>query len=781
MRKVGDASVFWVWGALSLVRDTTGSKLSPRILCCGPAPSGVSQVDPPPLVEPLEIFSDSSGPSEGGDPAADDTAATRRSPLLETPPGFPPRLSSPPPQPAAEDSGAETAGAERGGAEAEGEGSGGAATRGDGSGGAENGGADSGGAASPGGGGGSNPAGGTGAASPGGAGAADPRGPYSARGAGGAAGGSGGAAGAGGTSGATSAGDTGAAGAEGAGAAGAGGARGTRGATGDGRTGANSPTVPRGAGGAGGTTGAGGTRAAGARGAGDVGAGGAAGAGGAGGAAGAGGAGATTAGGTGAASAGGPAGTRGTGPAGALRHLLGLPPAPTKFLVADTTPPLLFPQLLPHSQLPAPAPCTATRAYVRARVPRVRRSRAPAVPGTHDMTLRPSSVPLRVVLPSPPDSSLPVGADPPSDLARASSPTVTFFLATIVTDSTLSSPAASALVTELVDFAAAYIASLVSILTLPVLRPSGRDYQLHSLDFTVFLQGSLHEAIWLRRRPRFTGSFPEGIQWSLRRPIYGLCQAPREWHDTLRTTLAALGFASSTTDPSLFLRTDTTLPPFYVLLYIDDLAFATADTEAMALEKAELQERHTCTDLGELRSYLSLQITQDKARRTITLTQSHMVHQVLQPFGFYFSSPQPTPLSTGHSLSAPPSDESVEPSGSYPELVGCLIYLMTCTRPDLAYPLSLLARYVAPSRHRKDGVQWYSQDTPTLLGPTTSCETEIYAGAMAAQELCWLTYVLTDLGEQPRSPPALYVDNKAMLALCHEQRFEHRMIRIALL
>ncbi|CAI7862843.1 unnamed protein product, partial [Closterium sp. NIES-53] len=92
------------------------------------------------------------------------------------------------------------------------------------------------------------------------------------------------------------------------------------------------------------------------------------------------------------------------------------------------------------------------------------------------------------------------------------------------------------------------------------------------------------------------------------------------------------------------------------------------------------------------------------ARCTITLNQSHMVHQVLQHFGFEFSSPQPTPLSISHSLSAPPSDESVEPSGPYPELVGCLMYLMTCTRPDLAYPLSLLARYEAPGRHRK--VHW---------------------------------------------------------------------------
>ncbi|CAI7821734.1 unnamed protein product [Closterium sp. NIES-54] len=364
-----------------------------------------------------------------------------------------------------------------------------------------------------------------------------------------------------------------------------------------------------------------------------------------------------------------------------------------------------------------------------------------------------------------------------------------------------------------------------------------RDYELHSLDFsTAFLQGSLHEEIWLCRPPGFTGSFPAGTQWSLRRPIYSLRQAPREWHDTLRTTLAALGFAPATADPSLFLRTDTSLPPFYVLVYVDDLVFATADTETLILVKSELQKRHTCTDLGELRNYLGLQITRDRARRTIALTQSHMVHQVLQRFGFQFSSPQPTPLSTSHSLSPPPSDESVEPNGPYLELVGCLMYVMTCTRPNLAYPLSLLARYVALGRHQKvhwdaakrvsrylcstsgmglllggrgpifltghanaswvddsatqrssqgytfslcsDSVSWRSTRSSSVLG--SSCEAEIYAGAIAAQELRWLTYLLTDLGEQPRSPPVLYVDNKAMIALCQEHRLEHRTKHIAL-
>ncbi|CAI7760108.1 unnamed protein product [Closterium sp. NIES-54] len=178
--EVGDASAFWVWGALSLVHDTTVSKLSPCTLRC--VFLGFPRDAPPCLfyhfasrqvlssqdvtfdesvyfhrVEPLVVSSDTSDPVEGGDPAADNTATTRRSPCLETLPGFPPRLTLPPLHPVAVDIGStgggdtggeESGGAGPGGAEIGGEGSGGAETRGEGSEGA-----DSGGAASPSGGG----------------------------------------------------------------------------------------------------------------------------------------------------------------------------------------------------------------------------------------------------------------------------------------------------------------------------------------------------------------------------------------------------------------------------------------------------------------------------------------------------------------------------------------------------------------------------------------------------------------------------------------------------
>ncbi|CAI7876303.1 unnamed protein product [Closterium sp. NIES-54] len=608
---------------------------------------------------------------------------------------------------------------------------------------------------------------------------------------------------------------------------------------------------------------AGGTGAGAAGGMGDAGAGGAArvGAGGTGAGA-AGGTGAGAAGGTGAAGAGGVAGVGdgdpragdsgagGAGPGGAgavgagsrdigrprpyfvplLQQVPGLPSS------TGLTPPLLCPlpdqsqpPLQPASPLPAPSPYTEQTGGLTERCElvsrpaspvrtsrRVPRQRPPPVPCTHHMALRPSSIPLRAPLPSPPASTLAGGPDPESDRDRAASPTVPHLLATVITDPSFESAAASGLIAELVDFAAVcrldYATSLVaeSVFNCPpsigdpdapdiptphsyaeaITGPYSSQWQT-AMDaemaswksagtyvnafpprganivdgmwiFSVkwpsgsppaFKARSLHEEIWLRRPPGFTRSFPAVTQWSFRRPVYGLHQAPREWHDTLRTTLAALGFAPSTADPSLFLRTDTSLPPFYVLVY------------------------------------LGLHITRDRARRTITLTQSHMVHQVPQRFGFRYSLPQSTPLPTGHSLSAPPSDESVGPSGPYPELVGCLMYLMTCTRPDLAYPLSILARYIAPGRHRSEhweaakrvlrylcstsgmGLVLGGRGSVVLSCPHWTCGR--FLAAMATQELRWLTYLLTDLGERLCSSLVLYVDNKAMIALCQEHRTKH--------
>ncbi|CAI7788186.1 unnamed protein product [Closterium sp. NIES-54] len=524
--KVGDASAFRVWGSRAFVRDLSADKLSPRAVPCvflgfppdapgwqfyhptsrrvlssqdvnfdesvpyyrlfpyrtaslpppplflapspppvdplppqGPAPPGVSQVD---VVEPVEVAVDS-GAATGAEPAGVGSGGAG-SGGVETEGAEPGGAGT---------GGAEPGGAESGGVETWGAEPGGAATRGTEPGGAEPG------VPEPGG----TERGGAGSARVASRGASLRREVLSpqelrewfarrwSR-----------AAGAGGTLATTGSGGV------CPGGAGAAGPGSTTEAAGVGPTG--------GSGGASGGTGAAGSAGPGATGATGVGAAGGVGAGGSADAGASEGSGAGAAGTGGSTDAGAPAGSPGAVPAGSggaprprpyfvplLEQVLGLPSSPgpaPPFVCPQPVQSLSLPQ--PVSPLPTPSPYTSpTGGLTERRAPasrpssparpactsrRTSRLRPPVVPGTHQMALRPSTAPLRVSLPSPPVSSLPALPDPESDSLRAASPTVARFLATVVTDPSLASTAASALVAELVDFAARcrldYAASLVA-------------------------------------------------------------------------------------------------------------------------------------------------------------------------------------------------------------------------------------------------------------------------------------------------------------------------------
>ncbi|CAI7764544.1 unnamed protein product, partial [Closterium sp. NIES-53] len=283
-------------------------------------------------------------------------------------------------------------------------------------------------------------------------------------------------------------------------------------------------------------------------------------------------------------------------PGSALHQVLRLLSTSAEPSATGTTLPLLVPppdlsqtHLIPYSPLQNPSrytplsdsltehrePKSRPASFV-ARTRRDRRVRPPPVRSEHTMALHPSSIAQHPVLPSPPAYFLLGVPNPVSDLTRAASPTVTCCLATLVSDPTFLSASASALFTELVDFAAtcrldhfashdsdsdcppsvggelvlgcdvfedrqveleclvAAVPHLAAMLCAPWGDPNAldiqtprsyaevitaqHDYELHSLDFsTAFLQGSLHEEIWLHCQPGFTGSFPEGTQWSLQR------------------------------------------------------------------------------------------------------------------------------------------------------------------------------------------------------------------------------------------------------------------------
>ncbi|CAI7894560.1 unnamed protein product [Closterium sp. NIES-53] len=360
-----------------------------------------------------------------------------------------------------------------------------------------------------------------------------------------------------------------------------------------------------------------------------------------------------------------------------LQQVLGLSPP------VESPPPAQSQSLLePSSPLPAPSPYTGpTGGLAERREPASRpaspvraaraggrssRQRPPPVPGTHRMSLRPSTAALRAPLPSPPASSLPALANPESDSLRAASPAVPRLLATVVTDPSFESAAASALVAELVDFAARC-----------------------RLDYAAGLVAESASVC-----PPFVG---------------GEC---------------ALG------------------------------------TDVLEDRQEELQ--------------------------CLAAASPHLASVLLAPEGDPDALDIPTPRSYAEAVEGPYSSKwqaamdaemaSWKSTGTYVDEVpppGANIvsgmWIFRVKRPPGSPPV-FKARYVARGFSQRQGVDYFQTFSPTPKMTTLRC----------SQELRWLTYLLTDLGEPPRSPPVLYVDNKAMLALCREQRLEHRMKHIAL-
>ncbi|CAI7786607.1 unnamed protein product [Closterium sp. NIES-53] len=302
-------------------------------------------------------------------------------------------------------------------------------------------------------------------------------------------------------------------------------------------------------------------------------------------------------------------------------------------------------------------------------------------------------------------------------------------------------------------------------------------------------------------------------------------RAPREWHAKLSATLGSLDFSASHSDTSLFIRSSPRR--FLILVYVDDMILL-SDTKAdMEQLKLSLQQRLKCKDLGDLTHYMGTAITRNRPARTITLSQSHYIGQVLENFEMAQAKPVSTPLPFGHQLAPPTSPSSF--SHPYAELVGLLMYAMMCTRPDLAYPISVLARFVGTGRHTtehwqaakrvlrylrgtKDYVLTLGGPSPPLLSgfsessyvdsqpdrrssqgygftlgsglvswrstrssdiALSSCEAELYTGTMAAQESRWLCNLLAELGA-PHRCPTLWCDNANTIHLTRDPVYHAR-------
>ncbi|CAI7850587.1 unnamed protein product [Closterium sp. NIES-54] len=217
---------------------------------------------------------------------------------------------------------------------------------------------------------------------------------------------------------------------------------------------------------------------------------------------------------------------------------------------------------------------------------------------------------------------------------------------------------------------------------------------------TAFLYGVVDEEIYMKQPEGYDDG--SGRVCRLNQAIYGLKQAPRCWYARLVEALEALGFKVSGCDESLFM-TKGEEEKVFLLVYVNDILLFSPSLERIKEVQGKLQ--------GPWTSGVLPWSSRGAGR-------GEGMSRTLRWFEIQFSTTQPTPLIFDHRLTSLFPDKPSESSGPYAELVGCLMYLMTCTRPDLAFPLSVLSRFVATGRHRP--IQWTAAVRVAKYPATTS-------------------------------------------------------------
>jgi transposase InsO family protein len=221
------------------------------------------------------------------------------------------------------------------------------------------------------------------------------------------------------------------------------------------------------------------------------------------------------------------------------------------------------------------------------------------------------------------------------------------------------------------------------------------DWDIMQLDVTAaFLNGELDELIYMQQPPGFEQHGPD-VACRLRKAIYGLKQAPKAWYDKISGQLRSLGFSVADADAGLFVLRHNGVPT-YLIIHVDDMLVVGPQTAEVRRVKDLLGQAFKVKEVSG-GTYLGMEISRDRAARTLHIGQQKYVHELLQRFDMQNAKSSRTPVDPSVKLTKEVGEgvSRIDPiSSRYMELVGCLMYLATHTRPDLSFAVGQLARFM---------------------------------------------------------------------------------------
>jgi transposase InsO family protein len=225
------------------------------------------------------------------------------------------------------------------------------------------------------------------------------------------------------------------------------------------------------------------------------------------------------------------------------------------------------------------------------------------------------------------------------------------------------------------------------------------DWHIHQMDVkSVFLNGVLDEEIFMEQPQGFITTGSETQVCHLRKAIYGLKQASRQWNLQFHGVLTGLGFKQTYADAGIYVcHQQEGDGPLFIILYVDDITILGASLQAVQRLKSDLSACYEMSDLGEIESYLGICITHDRSHKRLEIDQSGYLSDVLERFGMADASPHNTPLPTGADEHLKKFDGLATASDikHYQSLIGSLLYLQIGMRPDISFAVSRLAQYAA--------------------------------------------------------------------------------------
>lgn len=177
----------------------------------------------------------------------------------------------------------------------------------------------------------------------------------------------------------------------------------------------------------------------------------------------------------------------------------------------------------------------------------------------------------------------------------------------------------------------------------------------------------------------------------LNKAIYGLKQASRMWYDKITATLISLNFKKLNCEPCVFVR-KINLSLIIIALYVDDLLIFSNDEVQKEKIKRDLMLQFEMQDLGKAKSVLGMRIIQEKGQ--ITLDQSKYIEYVLDRFNMSNCKSIATPLEVNKQWSELKHDKTIcDDKLPYQKLIGCLMYVAICSRPDIMHVVSVFSQY----------------------------------------------------------------------------------------